>query len=98
MTGTEPHAPRGTAGRGPDWDRGHLTEFLLSSFGSGKFGPRSARLHCDPKNGLAAGGAEMRMRRRVAPAARARPMIPSSAATSAHDRRCRFVQRRAAPA
>jgi hypothetical protein len=73
MTGTEPHAPRGTAGRGPDWDRGH---FLLSSFGGGKFGPRSARLHCDPKNGLAAGGAEMRMRRRVAPAARARPMIP----------------------
>jgi hypothetical protein len=44
MTGTEPHAPRGTAGRGPDWDRGH---FLLSSFGGGKFGPRSARLHCD---------------------------------------------------
>ena len=55
MTGTEPHAPRGTAGRGPDWDRGH---FLLSSFGGGKFGPRSARLHCDPKNGLAAGGAD----------------------------------------
>jgi hypothetical protein len=22
MTGTEPHAPRGTAGRGPNWDRG----------------------------------------------------------------------------
>ena len=21
MTGTEPHAPRGTAGRGPNWDR-----------------------------------------------------------------------------
>ncbi len=68
MTGTEQHAPRGTAGCGPDWDRGH---FLLSSFG-----PHSARLHCDPKNGLAAGGAAMRMRRRVAPAARARPMIP----------------------
>ncbi len=22
MTGTEPHTPRGTAGRGPNWDRG----------------------------------------------------------------------------
>ena len=22
MTGNEPHAPRGTAGRGPNWDRG----------------------------------------------------------------------------
>jgi hypothetical protein len=22
MTGTEPHAPRGTAGRGPNWARG----------------------------------------------------------------------------
>ena len=36
-------------------------------------GPRTAR---DPKNGLAAGGAEMRMRRRKASAARPRPVVP----------------------
>ena len=36
-------------------------------------GPLAAR---DPKNGLAAGGAEISMRRRVAPAARTRPMVP----------------------
>ena len=36
-------------------------------------GPPEAR---DPKNGLAAGGAEMRMRRREASAARPRPVVP----------------------
>jgi hypothetical protein len=40
---------------------------------SSSSGPRTAR---DPKNGLAAGGAEMRMRQRVAPTARTRPMVP----------------------
>ena len=40
---------------------------------SSSSGPRTAR---DPKSGLAAGGAEMRMRRREASAARPRPMVP----------------------
>ena len=40
---------------------------------SSSSGPRTAR---DPKSGLAAGGAEMRMRRREASAARPRPVVP----------------------
>ena len=40
---------------------------------SSSSGPRAAS---DPKSGLAAGGAEMRMRRREASAARPRPMVP----------------------
>ena len=50
MTGTKPHAPRGTAGRGPDWDRGH---FLLICSGPGRrrwaacSAPRSMRLGAD---------------------------------------------------
>ena len=33
MTGTEPHAPRGTAGRGPNWDRGPLYEAAQPAVG-----------------------------------------------------------------
>ena len=57
------------------------------------YGPRSQEIG---KNGLAAGGAEMRMRRREASAARPRPVVPVG--PTAHGRRCRFVQRRAAAA
>ncbi len=28
MTGTEPHAPRGTAGRGTNWDRGPCAGYV----------------------------------------------------------------------
>ena len=165
MTGSEPHAPRGTVGRGPNWDRGpgagHAgaarrcttrhhrpwaqpgpsavygprrlrvdacasrhrrprdhswdrgpyagrrslscstrsgpTRLRMPTLAQPAAGPargpwvrrgmRAGRRSCVTRNGhvdvewparspLAAGGAEMCMRRRVAPAARARPMVP----------------------
>ncbi len=46
MTGTEPHAPRGTAGRGPNWDRGpRATQELHGAVRSGTAGCRLNRDH-----------------------------------------------------
>jgi hypothetical protein len=65
--------------RSQEWSRGrwcrdvHAMTRSSRSESSSSSGPLTAR---DPKNGLAAGGAKMRMRRRVAPAARTRPMVP----------------------
>ena len=81
-TYTSTHAHLGTAGRGtrkgtvgPAWDAGWPEELRDSEW------PRGCRMarsqpEWPARSPLAAGGAEMCMRRRVAPAARARPMVP----------------------
>ncbi len=76
-----PLAARETARspRSQEWSRGrrcrdeHAMTCSSRSESSSSSGPLAAS---DPKNGLAAGGAAMSMRRRAPPAARTRPMVP----------------------